>query len=66
MRNLYRVEAHDGNTYSFGIKIDPNKRIPIFCNLDVADLLPRSAAQQLMATAIQHCGGTLRLQKVKL
>ncbi len=61
---LYRVEVHDGSSYAYGIRVDPNKRIPVFCGLMNADVGTRSEMMELMQTANRLCGGTLRVAPV--
>jgi len=58
----YRVEAHDGKNWSFGIRMHPYTRIPVFCDLALADCFPTEAeATDFLATAQRLCGGTLRV-----
>jgi len=65
MITAYRVEAHDGKRWSFGIRINPNSRIPEFCDLDAApELDSRAEAFRLRDEAARLCGGTLRDAKV--
>ena len=64
MTTTYRVEAHDGRSWSFGININPNTRLPQFCHLDNALISSLSEARILKADAARICGGTLRVRKV--
>jgi hypothetical protein len=65
MITAYRVEAHDGKRWSFGIRINPNSRIPEFCDLDAApEFDSRAEAYRLRDEAARLCGGTLRVAKV--
>ena len=62
MATIYRVEAHDGNSWGFGIRVNPNSRVPEFCALSDADRFEtRAGAFQLGDTAARVCGGTLRV-----
>jgi hypothetical protein len=65
MITAYRVEAHDGKRWSFGIRINPNSRIPEFCDLDAApEFDSRAEAYRLRDEAARLCGGTLRVARV--
>ena len=64
MATTYRVEAHDGRQWSFGIKIDSNTRLPDFCHVDAALVCTLGEARRLKADATRICGGTLRVRKV--
>lgn len=61
----YRVEAHDGSRWSFGIRMDTDRRVPVFCGLMFADHLTRAEALQLLDDANRLCGGTLRVASVR-
>jgi hypothetical protein len=61
----YRVEAHDGKRWSFGIRVNDNSRLPEFCSLSFAKhFLTRAEAFELRDEAARLCGGTLRVAKV--
>ena len=65
MAHTYRVEAHDGKRWSFGIRINPNSRIPEFCDLGAApEFDSRSEAMSLLDDADRLCGGSLRVVRV--
>lgn len=65
MITTYRVEAHDGKRWSFGIRINPNSQIPEFCDLCAApEFDSRSEAMSLRDDAARLCGGTLRVARV--
>ena len=65
MITTYRVEAHDGKRWSFGIRINPNSRMPEFCDLCAApEFDSRSEAMSLRDDAARLCGGTLRVTRV--
>ena len=64
MTTAYRVEAHDGNRWSFGIRMDENKRIPVFCGLERADTGTKGEMEALMEAADRLCGGSLRVALV--
>ena len=62
----YRVEAHDGNRWSFGIRMNDNSRVPEFCGLSSADRFnSRVKAWRLRDQAARLCGGTLRVAAVR-
>lgn len=62
----YRVEVHDGSRWSFGIRMDTNRRVPVFCSLMFADhFTTRAEARQLLADASRLCGGSLRVASVR-
>lgn len=62
----YRIEAHDGNRWRFGIRYDNNKRIPVYCGIASADhFITREAAENLLEQASRLCGGTLRIATIK-
>jgi hypothetical protein len=66
MTTTYRVEAHDGNRWGFGIRISNNSKLPEFCGLITADHFPaRADAMRLRDAAARLCGGTLRVAIVK-
>jgi hypothetical protein len=65
MNNFYRVEAHDGKGWSFGIRNNENKRVPEFCSLAFAEqFLTREEATKFCDKASRLCGGTLRVALV--
>jgi len=65
MNTTYRVEAHDGKRWSFGIRVNPNSHLPEFCGLDVAlEFDSRIEAMQLRDDAARLCGGTLRVARI--
>ena len=64
MATTYRVEAHDGRQWSFGICINPNTGLPQFCDLDNALISSLSEARILKVDAARISGGTLRVRKV--
>jgi hypothetical protein len=62
----YRVEAHDGNRWGFGIRINDNSRLPEFCSLTLAEHFPtRAEAFELRDHAARICGGSLRVAAVR-
>jgi hypothetical protein len=67
MNYAYRVEALDADKrWSFGIRINPNSRIPEFCDLDAApEFDSRAEAFRLRDEAARLCGGTLRVAIVR-
>jgi hypothetical protein len=66
MDNTYRVEAHDGSRWGFGIRRGSNSRLPEFCGLAFADQFrTRAEAFQLRDEAARLCGGSLRVASVK-
>lgn len=66
MSTTYRVEAHDGNRWAFGIRLSNNSRLPEFCGLTFADQFnDRAEAMQLRNEAARLCGGTLRVAAVR-
>ena len=66
MTTLYRVEAHDGNRWSFGIRMNDNSRLPEFCSLMFAEqFATRAEAMALRDQAARLCGGTLRVATVR-
>jgi hypothetical protein len=66
MTVTYRVEAHDGNSWGFGIRTNPNSRVPEFCALSDADRFGnRSDAFDLADAAARLCGGTLRVIQLR-
>ena len=65
MTCLFRVEAHDGNGWRFGIRMNGNKRLPEFCGLTFAEhFVTRAEALKLKADASRLCGGTLRVARI--
>jgi hypothetical protein len=66
MNTTYRVEAHDGKRWGFGIRINPNSHTPEFCDLDAApEFGTRAEATVLALKARRQCGGTLRVAKIR-
>ena len=66
MTTAYRVEAHDGSRWGFGIRISSNSRLPEFCGLSFADhFLTRADAMRLRDEAARLCGGSLRVASIK-
>ena len=65
MAHTYRVEAHDGKHWSFGIRFNPNSRIPEFCDLGAAlEFDSRAEAMSFCDDADRLCGGSLRVARV--
>jgi hypothetical protein len=65
MTTTYRVEVSDGSDWTFGIRYDENKRIPVFCGVESADQLgSHDEAERLRQDAIRICGGTTRVAAV--
>ena len=65
MNTTYRVEAHDGKRWGFGIRVNPNSRIPEFCGLAAAlEFDSRIEAMRLRDEAARLCGGTLRVARI--
>jgi hypothetical protein len=66
MTATYRVEAHDGSRWGFGIRISSNSRLPEFCCLTFADhFLTRAEAMRLRDEAARLCGGSLRVASIQ-
>lgn len=66
MPTTYRVEAHDGNRWSFGIRMNHNSGVPEFCGLWSADQFnTRAEARQMLAMANELTGGSLRIAVVR-
>ena len=66
MATTYRVEAHDGTRWGFGIRMNDNSRMPEFCSLTFADHFnTRAEAFQLRDLAARLAGGTLRVAAVR-
>ena len=63
MGTTYRVEAHDGKRWSFGV-ITAGSSVPKFCSVDRADTGTRAEMDALMDKAARLCGGTLRVARV--
>lgn len=61
MTTSYRVEAHDGTRWSFGIELRNN--LPQFCGLEYAPVMSLAEARKLKRDAARVCGGTLRVRK---
>jgi len=62
----YRVEAHDGSSWGFGIRMNPNSRLPEFCSLGDADRFgSRDDVFDLADAAARLCGGTLRVIQLR-
>lgn len=67
MTTTYRVEAHNGTTWGFGIRMSANSRLPEFCGLMFADQFnSRADAMHLRDEAARLCGGTLRVAAVRI
>ena len=67
MATFYRVEAHDGNRWGFGIRINGNSRMPEFCSLPSAEQFPtRRQAMRLRDEAARLSGGSLRVTRIVL
>lgn len=61
----YMVQMHDGrNWHHFGIRMDPNTRLPTGCSALLADTGSKSEMEDLKAFADRVCGGSLRVAKV--
>lgn len=66
MSHTYRVEVHDGKSWSFGIRMNNNSRMPEFCGLMFADhFTSRAEAFKLRDQAASLAGGTLRVACVR-
>jgi hypothetical protein len=66
MTTTYRVEAHDGNRWGFGIRISSNSKLPEFCGLSFANhFSTRDEAMRLRDEAARLCGGSLRVARVQ-
>jgi hypothetical protein len=66
MTVTYRVEAHDGNSWAFGVRVNPNSRVPEFCSLSSAESFDtRGDAFALLDLALIACGGTLRVVRLR-
>jgi hypothetical protein len=64
--STYTVQMHDGRTWdSFGIRLDPDKRIPVACHPDRAATGSRKEMVRLKEDAARICGGTLRVALVR-
>ena len=62
----YRVEAHDGSSWGFGIRVSPNTGVPEFCALSDSDRFDtRADASGLRDAAARLCGGTLRVAMLR-
>lgn len=62
----YRVEAQDSTAWSFGVRMNPDKRVPEFCSLALADQFDtRYEAELLKEKAARLCGGTLRVATLR-
>jgi hypothetical protein len=58
----FTVQMHDGRSWdSFGIRLDPNKRVPVACSAFNADTGSREEMEELKEFADRVCGGTLRV-----
>lgn len=60
----YRVEVHDGKSWTFGIRLDDNLGYPRFCSLENADIGSLEDITLLKKNADTLCGGTLRIAAV--
>jgi len=66
MTTTYRVEAHDGTRWGFGIRMNDNSRMPEFCSLMFADQCnTRDEAMQMRDKAARLAGGSLRVARVR-
>lgn len=66
MARMYRVEAHDGKGWTFGIRVSQGNRLPEFCNLANADHFElQPEAMRLRDRAAQLCGGSLRVVRFR-
>jgi hypothetical protein len=66
MTTTYRVEAHDGNRWGFGIRVNDNSKMPEFCGLTLAEhFQSRAEAMRLRDQAARLCGGSLRVARVQ-
>lgn len=66
MATTYRIEAHDGSRWAFGIRRSNNSKLPEFCGLTFADQFQsRAEAFQLRDEAARLCGGSLRVRSIK-
>jgi hypothetical protein len=63
---FYRVEAHDGKGWTFGIRMNDNTGMPRLCSLENADIGQREDIEALALRALALCGGTLRVVTVPL
>jgi hypothetical protein len=65
MTCLFRVEAHDGQGWRFGIRVNDNTNLPEFCSLTFAEhFATRNEALKLRNDALRICGGTLRVTSI--
>jgi hypothetical protein len=65
MSTTYRVEAHDGKRWGFGIRMNDDSRVPEFCSLMFADQFnSRAEAFKLRDLAARLAGGSLRVARV--
>jgi len=55
---LYRIRAAD----TFGVRLDTNKRVPVFCHITAADVGTLDDTRKLWHLAIRLCGGTLTIE----
>jgi hypothetical protein len=66
MITAYRVEAHNGNRWGFGIRVNENSKMPEFCCLTLAEQFQsRAEAMHLRDEAARLCGGSLRVARVQ-
>lgn len=66
MSTTYRVEAHDGSRWSFGVRMNYNSGVPEFCGLWSADQFnTRAEARRMLALADELTGGSLRVAVVR-
>jgi len=62
MTTTYRVEAHDGHYWRFGIRRSHNSGLPEFCGLHAAENFTTFAeAMRLRDETSRLCGGSLRV-----
>ena len=66
MAPIYRVEAHDGYYWRFGIRRSHNNGMPEFCGLHAAEhFTTRAEAMRLRDETARLCGGSLRVASCK-
>ena len=51
--HFYQVEAHDGKSWAFGIRVNANSLLPEFCAIAKADRFT-SQAEAWMGRATDH------------
>ena len=66
MATTYRVEAHDGKGWNFGVRMNDNTRVPEFCSVTLADhFSARAEAIHLRDQTSRLAGGSLRVASVR-